>query len=118
MGLFDAGRLMQAQTGYDEEMDYLRDGLVVSAGVPCKVGQTTFDFQDYESTSMRVFRMDFLVEADSVNVNCPEPGDVIEYRGRRFAVTAPNGEPCWRWRGPAMSAWRIHAEEIAGGNPD
>lgn len=118
MGLFDAGRTLQMETGYDDVLDYIRDGLVVSRHVPCKLGQTAFEYQDYEAVSMRVFRMDFIVEADSINVNFPEPGDIIECKGRRFAVQSPNGEPCWRWRGPSMTSWRIHAEEVSSGTSD
>ena len=113
MGLFDAGRMMQATTGYDEVLDYLRDGVVVAPSVPCKAGATIFRTEDLASSlSLRVFRQDFLVEAASIPcIERPEPGDEIVWRGRRFLVSAPDGEPCWRWRGASMTSWRIHAEE-------
>lgn len=106
---------MQATTGYDEVIDYLRDGMVVATAVPCKIGATLFRTEDLtNSVSTRIYRQDFLVEAVSLaSIQRPEPGDEIEWRGRRFMVSSPDGEPCWRWRGASMTAWRIHAEEEA-----
>lgn len=113
MGLFDAGRRLQATTGYDEVLDYLRDGMVVASGVPCKTGATLFRTEDLtNSVSTRIYRQDFLVETASLDsIEQPEPGDEIEWRGRKFMVCAPDGEPCWRWRGASMTTWRIHSEE-------
>lgn len=113
MGLFDAGRRLMAETGYDDVLDYLRDGLAVGRDVPCKAGQSLYRVDDLsERMTTRLYRQDFMVEASAIPaIDQPEPGDEILWRGRRFLVSAPEGEPCWRWRGPSMTAWRIHAEE-------
>ena len=115
MGLFDQGRALLDATGYDERLDYLRDGLLVVAAVPAKSGQTAFLLEDSGPAAARLFRQDFIVRAADLPGIVPEPGDEIDWRGRRFLVGAPASEPCWRWHDRQCLSYRIHAEEVRDG---
>lgn len=111
MGLFDLGRKLQAETGFDEEIEFLRDGL--SCGVcPAKVGQSTLAWQDYGGAAMKIHRVDFIFKASDVNIGRPDVRDVIVWNQKRYAVCDTDYEACWRWHDRAQTTYRVHAEEV------
>ncbi len=112
MGLFDSGRNLLYYIGWDERIDYRRDGLTVGEAVPCKVGQSTLAEQDNGGTTMHVRRLDFILRASDVNIGSPAVRDVIEWQGRRFAVCDTEYERCWRWHDRTQTVYRIHSEEV------
>ena len=54
--------------------------------------------------------IDFIVDFESLGT-MPETGDVITYNGKRYAVSAPSDEKCYRWHILNQSL-RIHAQQV------
>lgn len=116
MGMFDSGRNLLTETGWDESIDYRRDGLSVG-NVVCKVGQSIMYTQDIggivqSGTTMQVHRIDFFIKACDLSVARPEVRDIIEWNGKQYAVCDNDVEQCWRWHDRAQTIYRIHAEEV------
>ena len=110
MGLFDAGRKLADETGYDEHIEYARDGL--SVGEVCaKVGQSVLYTQEYGGVTMHVHRMDFIVRAQDLKIARPAVRDIIVWEGKRYAVCDTDADKCWRWHDRKQTTYRIHAEE-------
>jgi len=112
MGLFDTGRKLQAETGFDDRCQYLRDGISVGDDVPCKVGQSVLLSQNYGGAMMHIHRMDIVVRAADLNINRPAVRDVIVVDGKRYAVCDTDMEACWRWHDRSQTTYRIHTEEV------
>ena len=111
MGLFDAGRKLAYETGYDEHIEYMRDGL--SVGEVCaKVGQSVLYTQEYGGVTMHVHRMDFIVRAQDLKIARPAVRDIIVWEGKRYAVCDTDADKCWRWHDRKQTTYRIHAEEV------
>ena len=111
MGLFDSGRKLAYETGYEERIEYMRDGL--SVGVACaKVGQSVLHTQEYGGVTMHVHRMDFIVRAQDLRIARPAVRDIIVWEGKRYAVCDTDADKCWRWHDRKQTTYRIHAEEV------
>ena len=111
MGLFDSGRALADVTGYDEHIEYMRDGL--SVGVTCaKVGQSVLYTQEYGGVTMHVHRMDFIVRSCALRIARPAVRDIIVWEGKRYAVCDTDADKCWRWHDRGQTTYRIHAEEV------
>ena len=111
MGLFDSGRKLAAETGYEEYIEYMRDGL--SVGEVCaKVGQSVLYTQEYGGVTMHVHRMDFIVRAQDLKIARPAVRDIIVWEGKRYAVCDTDADKCWRWHDRKQTTYRIHAEEV------
>lgn len=91
---------------------YRRDGAAVAADIPAKLGRTLFRAENEYGITIRTEQRDFIVRAAELPIDEPRIGDEIIFDGRRYLVTAPNGEPCWRWHSRLdHSELRIHAKE-------
>lgn len=111
MGLFDSGRALADVTGYDEHIEYMRDGL--SVGEVCaKVGQSVLHTQEYGGVTMHVHRMDFIVRAQDLTIARPAVRDIIVWHGKQYAVCDTDTDKCWRWHDRGQTTYRIHAEEV------
>ena len=111
MGLFDSGRKLADETGYDEHIEYMRDGL--SVGEVCaKDGQSVLYTQEYGGVTMHVHRMDFIVRAQDLKIARPAVRDIIVWEGKRYAVCDTDADKCWRWHDRKQTTYRIHAEEV------
>lgn len=111
MGLFDSGRKLADETGYEEHIEYMRDGL--SVGKVCaKVGQSVLYTQEYGGVTMHVHRMDFIVRAQDLKIARPAVRDIIVWEGKRYAVCDTDADKCWRWHDRKQTTYRIHAEEV------
>ena len=89
---------------------YLRNGSVVAENIPAKLGKTLFRAEGEYGVTIRIERRDFIVRSSDVAIT-PEVGDEIRFDGRRYTVTAPNGEPCWMYHTrQSHTQLRIHAE--------
>lgn len=89
---------------------YLRNGTVVAENIPAKLGKTLFRAENNYGVTIRIERRDFIVRTSDVPVT-PEVGDEILFDGRRYTVTAPNEEPCWKYHTrQSHTQIRIHAE--------
>ena len=111
MGLFDTGRMLADATGYDERIEYVRDGL--SVGEACaKIGQSVLHTQEYGGVTMHVHRMDFILRAQDLRIARPAVRDIIVWNGKQYAVCDTDSENCWRWHDRRQTTYRIHAEEV------
>lgn len=99
-------------------IDYCHDSNVVS-GIKAKLGKTLFRAEDNEGITIRTEQRDFIVRAIDIPGITPEVGDEIRFDGKRYLVTAPNNEPCWKWHTrQSHTQIRIHAKyngEISNG---
>lgn len=74
-------------------------------------GRTIFKAENDYGVTIRVFSIDFLVEAELLPFS-PKKGDEIICDGKIFEVLAPNDEPVFRWSGQFEHTLRIHTKEI------
>jgi len=107
---------MFAVTG--SPITYQRDGQTIAADIPAKIGSTLFRTDDRNGITLRVEQRDFIVRvSDAGGLDEPKKGDEIIWKGKVYMVSAPNGEPCWRWHTrQSHTQMRIHAKYI--GDPD
>lgn len=93
-----------------EPIDYKRHGASLATGIPAKMGWTAFRTTNPDGASIRVDSRDFIVRVSDFPAGFePQEADTIEWNGREFLVSAPNGEPCWAWHGRHLNSMlRIH----------
>lgn len=110
--LFSAGEAMLAAAfEYGAVgIDYCH-GSSVSSGIKAKLGKTLFRAEDNDGVTIRTEQRDFIVRAADIEGITPEVGDEIRFDGKRYMVTAPNNEPCWKWHTrQSHTQIRIHAK--------
>lgn len=72
---------------------------------------STLKVNDEYGTSVIVRTFDFIVAVSAIPGE-PQKGDEIVRQGRRYVVTSPGGEPCWRYSGTAETTYRIHTKQM------
>ena len=115
MSIFDAGEQLIEQMFAiaSKPCNYKREGEVIASGIPAKLGRTLAKLDDLTTGIAIRFEMrDFIFRAgDLVAIGEPQKGDEIEFEGGVYIVTAPDGEPCWRWHTrQSHTQIRIHAK--------
>lgn len=90
-------------------IEYVRAGSVV-ATIPAKIGRTLFRTENAFGVTVRTECRDFIVRAADLDLT-PEVGDEIICGDKKYLVSAPNDEPCWKWHTKAThSQKRIHTQ--------
>jgi len=110
--IFEKGEAMQAAAfGYAAvSISYYRNGGAIAADIPAKLGRTLFRAENQFGVTVRTEQRDFIIRAADLDIT-PEVGDEIRYDGKTYSVSAPNGEPCWKWHTrTSHSQMRIHAK--------
>ena len=110
--IFESGESMMREAfGYAARtVDYYRDGSAIASGIPAKVGRTLFRYDTPAGMTIRTEQRDFILRYSDLNTE-PKTGDEIVLDGKVYVVSAPNGEPCWRWHTRLThSEIRIHAK--------
>lgn len=110
--IFEKGEAMQAAAfGYAAvAIDYYRGETAVASGIPAKLGRTLFRAENQFGVTIRTEQRDFLIRVSDLDIT-PEVGDEIHFDGKTYSVSAPNGEPCWKWHTrTSHSTMRIHAK--------
>jgi len=99
---------------------YRRDGVTMAENVLAKIGSTLFRTEDRNGITIRVEQRDFLIRVADVNgLDEPQKGDEIIWDNKTYMVSAPNGEPCWRWHTrQTHTQMRIHAKYIGDYDPN
>lgn len=100
---------------FAEPICYRRNGNVLAVAIPAKIGKTLFRTDDIATgVSMRFEERDFIVQCTEFPANfTPAKGDEIVYDSRLYMVSAPDGEPCWRWHTRhSHITLRIHTKYI------
>ena len=99
---------------------YRRDGVTLAENVSAKIGSTLFRTEDRNGITIRVEQRDFFVRVADVNgLDEPQKGDEIIWDNKTYMVSAPNGEPCWRWHTrQSHTQMRIHAKYIGNYEPN
>lgn len=94
-------------------VSYYQGETAVAENVPAKLGSTLFRAEDRFGVTVRTEQRDFIFRTADLNVT-PEVGDEILFDGKTYSVSAPNGEPCWRWHTRLThSQIRIHAKYMS-----
>lgn len=92
------------------KISYYRNAVAQATDIPAKLGSTLFRAENRYGVTTREEQRDFIVLASDLAVT-PEVGDEIQYSGKRYSVTAPNNEPCWKWHTrTSHTQKRIHAK--------
>lgn len=110
--IFEKGEAMQAAAfNYAAvSISYFRNSVILADGIPAKLGRTLFRSENKFGVTVRQEQRDFIVRASDLAAT-PEVGDEIQYNGKRYSVSAPNGEPCWKWHTRTTHTQkRIHAK--------
>lgn len=110
--IFEPGeKMMRDAFGYaSRTVDYYRDGALLAAGIPAKLGRTVFRYDTPSGMTIRTEQRDFILRFSDISVE-PKTGDEIVLDGEIHVVSAPNNEPCWRWHTRTThSEIRIHAK--------
>jgi len=95
-------------------VSYVRNGTVLAKNVPAKLGKTLFRTDDLAGgVTIRLEQRDFIVRtSDVAAIGEPKKGDEIVYDGHTYMVSAPDGEPCWKWHTRhSHTQLRIHTKE-------
>lgn len=81
-----------------------------SFALSATLGKTLFRTEDERGVSIHHESRDFIVRRADLNfTGNPEMGDEVIFIDRIFRVYAPNGEPCWKYRGRySLDFIRIH----------
>ena len=111
--IFEKGEAMQAAAfGYAAVLiTYRRAGTVLAADIPAKLGKTLFRAENQFGVTIRTGQRDFIIRAADLTAMPPEVGDEILFDGKTYSVSAPNGEPCWKWHSRiSHTQIRIHAK--------
>ena len=95
--IFEAGENMflNAFAYASVRITYIRGESVLATDIPAKLGKTVFRTDNY-GISVRSETRDFIV----LNVDLPsepEIGDLVVYDGKKYFVSQPDGEPCYKW---------------------
>jgi hypothetical protein len=115
MSIFEQGEAMLDRMfeAASKPVSYLRDGVTLASDIPAKLGRTLFRTDDLSgSVTLRFEQRDFIVRtSDAGSIGEPKKGDEIVFGGKTYQVSAPDGEPCWRWHTrQSHSQLRIHAK--------
>lgn len=100
-----------------QPISYGRAGVTIARDIPAKLGRTLFRTDDLAGgVSFRFEQRDFIIRvADVPALDEPKRGDVILHDGKTYIVSAPDGEPCWRWHTrQTHTQIRIHAKCTGG----
>ena len=119
MSIFAPGEAMmhEAFDYASRTVDYRRDGAALASGIPAKLGRTLFRYDIPAGITLRTEQRDFILRYADLDTE-PRTGDEIVFDGKIYVVSAPNGEPCWRWHSRLThSEIRIHAK-FAGDEAD
>lgn len=112
MGVFDNGRKMVASPVlYGETVRYVP---LTGTPIDClaKVGEQAARVTGYEGANALERHTDYIIRASELAGIVPRLQDaIIDAQGVRHIVSAPAGEPCWRWHDRTRTAMRIHTEE-------
>ena len=111
--IFEKGEAMQAAAfGYAAVLiTYRRAGTVLAADIPAKLGKTLFRAENQFGVTIRTGQRDFIIRTADLTAMPPEVGDEILFDGKTYSVSAPNGEPCWKWHSRiSHTQIRIHAK--------
>lgn len=93
-------------------IDYFRNGAALASNIPAKLGKTLFRAENNFGVTVRTEQRDFILRHSDL-AESPEVGDEIRYDGKRYSVSAPNDEPCWKWHSRAShTEKRIHAKYL------
>lgn len=115
MSLFDEAEKIFADnfSVLAKNISIRRNGTTIADQIPAKLGKTLFRTDYISGVTVRVEQRDFIVLFDDLNGNFPERGDEVIWDGQVYLVTAPEGEPCWKWHTrQSHSQLRIHAKNI------
>ena len=115
MSIFAQGEAMLDRMfeAASKPVSYLRDGVTLASDITAKLGRTLFRTDDLSgSVTLRFEQRDFIVRSsDLPTLDEPKKGDEILFDGKTYQVSAPDGEPCWRWHTrQSHSQIRIHAK--------
>ena len=93
------------------QISYRRGETTLASGFLAKLGSTLFRADDHRGVTIRTEQRDFIFRMADLPAGFePEPTDEIIHDGHRYMVSAPNGEPCWRWHTRLNhSQIRVHA---------
>ena len=80
-----------------------------SFAVKAVIGQSAFETESEFGQVVRIETIDFILPPDALS-GPPRRGDTITYKGSRYEVIQPSGEPEWRWTDPQRTAMRIHTK--------
>ena len=111
--IFEKGEAMQAAAfGYAAVLiTYRRAGTALATDIPAKLGKTLFRAENQFGVTIRTGQRDFIIRASDLTAMPPEVGDEILFDGKTYSVSAPNGEPCWKWHSRITHTQiRIHAK--------
>ncbi len=98
------------EAAFGEEAEYRRrDGTTVR--VTAVPGRTSFVQRGEYGAYARIELRDFVIRREALPAD-PEAGDEIAFGGRVYEVSAPSGEPAWRWSDAQCAAIRVHAKHI------
>lgn len=79
-------------------ISYRRDTSMLATAIPAKLGSTLFRADDQSGVTIRTEQRDFILRMSQLPTAFePVTGDEIIHDGHKYMVSAPNGEPCWRW---------------------
>ena len=110
--IFEKGEAMQAAAFLYAavSINYFRGETALAFRIPAKLGRTLFRAENAFGVTVRTEQRDFIIRASDLP-ETPEVGDEIQFDGKRYSVSAPNDEPCWRWHTRnSHSQKRIHAK--------
>lgn len=111
MGFFDFGRqIFQASAMYDASISYYQRQTKTTVDLSAKIGKSHTVSTNIDGIIIHEDWIDFIVDFESLGT-MPETGDVITYNGKRYAVSAPSDEKCYRWHILNQSL-RIHAQQV------
>ena len=115
MSIFDAGEKLIEQMFEiaTKPCNYLRGGEVIARDIPAKLGRTLAKVDDLATgISIRFEMRDFILRVEDLpDIGEPQKGDEIVFEHGIYIVTAPDGEPCWRWHTrQSHTQIRIHAK--------
>ena len=110
MGMFDLGRnLIQAATLYDAEISYYQRSTKNTVTLKAKLGKSHTVSNNIDGFLIHEVWIDFIVPYSALGF-MPVVGDTITYNNKRYAVSAPSAELCYRWH-VLNESLRIHAQE-------
>lgn len=84
--------------------------LYLNYQVQATVGKTVFKIDSGYGVTY-VESTDFLISTDALKAE-PKKRDVIEWRGGKYEVLAPDSEPVWRYSDPYQTTYRIHTKKV------
>lgn len=95
---------------------YVRRGGTESVAIEVTASQVRHVRIDVSGMPVEALAVDFIAAAGALPAY-PEPGDRIEFNGRRYEVTPLDGDACWRWTDTSRLARRIHTRDMGDVTP-